>query len=67
MPYMEHVEQEPVEVDTEKPVTTMVLESAHPYGTDIDGYTTVAIPGAMAYMVVFDDQSALEAPYDYLR
>eukprot|EP01042_Synura_sphagnicola_P001742 gene1742-2043_t len=45
----------------------LIIESPHPYENNQDVYTVVEMPGAIEYIVSFDEQSRTEEDCDYVR
>ena len=45
----------------------MVVETAHPYSSNMDEFWDVSFPGATSVTIVFDSQCATEERYDYLQ
>ena len=46
-------------------VATLVLESEHPYVNSQKLFTPVSIPGAVAYIITFDERSCMEGDVEY--
>ncbi|OQR86230.1 HECT E3 ubiquitin ligase [Achlya hypogyna] len=47
--------------------TALTFQSGHPYGNSIDAYQTVAIEGATALRITFDERCRTEHDYDYVK
>jgi hypothetical protein len=45
----------------------LAIESEHPYKHNCNEFTTVAIPGAVAYKITFHEDTKTEAVYDYIK
>lgn len=45
----------------------LILESEHPYRHNTHEYSTISLPGAISYMISFDESTKTEAVYDYLK
>lgn len=43
------------------------IESEHPYRHNTNEYTTVQVPGAVSYCIRFDEKTATEPIYDYVK
>lgn len=55
------------EVQKVEVVDTLILESYHPYNNSSEVYERVRIPGATSYMIAFDEHSAIEPNFDFIR
>jgi hypothetical protein len=45
----------------------LLLESDHPYKHNTSEYTTIFVPGAVSYSITFDERTATENIYDFVR
>lgn len=45
----------------------LIIESEHPYRNNTSEYTTVHVPGAVSYMIYFDEKTSTKPIFDYIK